>query len=139
MVFACFDLGDEEVEAAAHAIRTTSAERYRTADLSADDVLHLRELTAIVDELVEQGAGMRTVVLSPARLTAFRKAIGRYRREPHRGRVDPRGGPRPARAGERDDPRPSSCSAKRPFAPRSRRSTGEPAMRPEQLEHLVVR
>ena len=78
VVFACFDLDDEEVEAAAHAIRTTSAERYRTADLSADDVLHLRELTAIVDELVEQGAGMRTVVLSPARLTAFRKAIGRY-------------------------------------------------------------
>ena len=52
-----------------------SAERYRTADLSADDVLILRELTAIADELTEPGAGMRTVVLSPARSPRGRGAL----------------------------------------------------------------
>ena len=55
VVSACFDLSDEEVVASAHAIRTMSAERYRTADLSADDVLILRELTAIADELDRAG------------------------------------------------------------------------------------
>jgi hypothetical protein len=78
VVSACFDLSDEEVVAAAHAIRAMSAERYRTADLSADDVLILRELTAIADELTEPGGGMRTVVLSPARLSSFREAVERF-------------------------------------------------------------
>jgi hypothetical protein len=75
VVSACFDLGAEEVEAAVHAVRTIGSERYRIADLSADDVLQLRELTAIADELAEPGAGMRTVVLSPARLATFRHAV----------------------------------------------------------------
>lgn len=78
VVFACFDLSQEEVDAAAHAIRSTSAERYRVASLSADEVLQLRELTAIADELAEPGAGMRAVVLSPARLSSFRKAVERF-------------------------------------------------------------
>jgi hypothetical protein len=78
VVSACFDLTDEEVVASAHAIAAMSAERYRTADLSADDVLVLRELTAISDELTEPGAGMRTVVLSPARLSSFREAVERF-------------------------------------------------------------
>ena len=44
VVSACFDLSDEEVVAAAHAIRAMSAERYRMADLSADDVLDSSDL-----------------------------------------------------------------------------------------------
>ena len=64
VVSACFDLGAEEVEAAVHAVRTIGSERYRIADLS-----------AIADELAEPGAGMRTVVLSPARLATFRHAV----------------------------------------------------------------
>lgn len=78
VVSACFDLGDEEVAAAVHALRTVGGERYRMADLSAEDVLKLRELTAIADELTERGAGARTVVLSPARLTAFREAVEHF-------------------------------------------------------------
>ena len=78
VVSACFDLSAEEVVAAAHAIGAMSAERYRIPDLSADDVLRLRELTAIADELTEPGAGMRTIVLSPARLSSFREAVERF-------------------------------------------------------------
>jgi hypothetical protein len=78
VVSACFDLSDEEVAAAVHAVRATAGERYRSADLSAEDVLQFRELTAIADELAEPGAGMRTVVLSPARLATFRHALEHF-------------------------------------------------------------
>jgi hypothetical protein len=78
VVSACFDLSDEEVAAAVHAVRATAGERYRSADLSAEDVLQFRELTPIADELAEPGAGMRTVVLSPARLATFRHALEHF-------------------------------------------------------------
>jgi len=78
VVFACFDLGEDEVAASAHAIAATAAERFRTASMSADDVVELRELTALTDELGELGGGMRTVVLRPARLSAYRDAIGHF-------------------------------------------------------------
>jgi hypothetical protein len=79
VVLACFDLGEEQLAAAAHAVAAGSAE-YRTADLSADDVLELRELTALSDELADLALrpGMRTVVLRPARLSVFRNAIARF-------------------------------------------------------------
>lgn len=51
VVLACFDLREDEVAAACHAVAATAAERYRTPRISADDVLELRELTAITDEL----------------------------------------------------------------------------------------
>jgi hypothetical protein len=51
VVFACFDLRQEEVAAAVHAVHAVAAERYRMSDMSADDVLELRELTALADEL----------------------------------------------------------------------------------------
>ena len=78
VVSACFDLGDEEVAAVVHALQAIGAERYRMANLSADEVLQMRELTAIADELTEPGAGMRTVVLSPARLATFRHAVEHF-------------------------------------------------------------
>jgi hypothetical protein len=78
VVSACFDLSDEEVAAAVHAVRATAGERYRSADLSAEDVLEFRELTAIADEFSEPGAGARTVVLSPARLSTFRHAVEHF-------------------------------------------------------------
>jgi hypothetical protein len=46
--------------------------------MSADDVLELRELTALADELGELAPGMRTVVLRPARLSAYRDAVARF-------------------------------------------------------------
>jgi hypothetical protein len=51
VVLACFDLREDEVAAVARAVAATAAERYRTPRISADDVLELRELTALKDEL----------------------------------------------------------------------------------------
>jgi hypothetical protein len=51
VVHACFDLRQDEVAAAAHAVRAIAAERFRTSSMSADEVLELRELTALADEL----------------------------------------------------------------------------------------
>jgi hypothetical protein len=55
VVLACFDLREDEVAAAARAVAAIAAERYRTPRISADDVLELREMTALADEL-EHGA-----------------------------------------------------------------------------------
>jgi hypothetical protein len=51
VVLACFDLREDELAAAARAVAATAADRYRTPRISADEVLELRELTALKDEL----------------------------------------------------------------------------------------
>ena len=51
VVLACFDLGDEEIAASAHAVKAIASERFRNVEMSIDDVLELRELTALADEL----------------------------------------------------------------------------------------
>lgn len=80
VVLACFDLGEAEIAASAHAVAAVSADRFRTADMAVDDVLELRELTALTDELADLALrpGMRTVVLRPARLTAYRHAVAAF-------------------------------------------------------------
>jgi hypothetical protein len=80
VVLACFDLGEELLAASAHAVKAASAERYRTADMSVDDVLELREITALADELADLALrpGMRTVVLRPARLTIYRDTVAHF-------------------------------------------------------------
>jgi hypothetical protein len=80
VVLACFDLGDAEIAASAHAVAVTAGERFRTASLSVDDVLELRELTALADELRDLALrpGISTVVLCPARLSAYRHAIAHF-------------------------------------------------------------
>jgi len=78
VVFACFDLDAKELSASAHAVAATAAERFRTTPVSADDVLELRELTALADELGELTSGMRTVVMRPARLSAYRDAVAQF-------------------------------------------------------------
>jgi hypothetical protein len=78
VVLACFDLAAEQVAAAAHAVAAMSAERYRTAEMSVDDVLELRELTALTDELTHPGPEMRTLVLRPARLSALRHSVAGF-------------------------------------------------------------
>lgn len=79
VVLACFDLGEEELAASAHAVGAT-AERFRSSEMSVDDVIELRELTALADELADLALrpGMRTVVLRPARLTVYRDAVARF-------------------------------------------------------------
>ena len=80
VVFACFDLGEAELAASARAVAATVSERFRTSDMSVDDVLEFRELTALGDELSEQarGAGMQTLVMRPARLSGYRDALARF-------------------------------------------------------------
>jgi len=79
VVLACFDLGEEELGASAHAVAAT-AERYRGAEMSVDDVIELRELTALVDELAGLALqpGLRTVVMRPARLNVYRDSVARF-------------------------------------------------------------
>jgi hypothetical protein len=80
VVLAVFDLGDEELAASAHAVHAVSGERFRTAAMSVDDVLELRELTALADELdgLASRAGVSTLVLRPARLSAYRGALTQF-------------------------------------------------------------
>jgi hypothetical protein len=80
VVLACFDLGEEQIVASSYAVAAMAAERFRSASMSVDDVLELRELTALADELaaVAPGAGLRTLVLRPARLSALRDSVARF-------------------------------------------------------------
>jgi hypothetical protein len=92
VVFACFDLRQDEVMAARHAVQAVASERYRMSSMSADDVLEMRELTALAEELTgglpveivdgpapeERDSVMRTIVLRPARLTILREALAEF-------------------------------------------------------------
>jgi hypothetical protein len=51
VVFGIFDLREAELAAAARAVAAVAGERYRPPRISADEVLELRELTALADEL----------------------------------------------------------------------------------------
>ena len=77
VVLACFDLSEAEIAASAHAVAAARTERYRTAEMGVDDVLAMRELTAVADDLdaLARVPGASTVVLRPARLTVFRAAL----------------------------------------------------------------
>jgi hypothetical protein len=106
VVFACFDLRADEVAAAKRAVAAVAAERYRTPRISADEVVGLRELTALADELdhgmpppardesvpapesppdgggaiagIDPGDAMRTMVFRPARLSVLRDALAAF-------------------------------------------------------------
>jgi hypothetical protein len=78
VVYACFDLAPEQIAAAAHGVAATAAERFRVTPVSADDVLELRELTALTDELRELTGGASSVVLRPARLSILLDAVSSF-------------------------------------------------------------
>jgi hypothetical protein len=80
IVLACFDLSTEQIAASSHAVAAMAAERFRTVSMSVDEVLELRELTALADELADPSAepGIRTLVLRPARLSALRDSVARF-------------------------------------------------------------
>jgi hypothetical protein len=80
VVLACFDLDEGEIAASAHALGAAGTERFRTSSMSADDVVELRELTALADEFAEfaRGHARQTVVMRPARLSAYRRAIAGF-------------------------------------------------------------
>jgi hypothetical protein len=75
VVHAVFDLREEEIGASAHAVVAACNERFRNEELSADDVIEFRELTDLADELREMEGGAGTIVMRPARLTAYRHAL----------------------------------------------------------------
>jgi hypothetical protein len=75
VVHAVFDLPEVEIAASAHAVAASIAERFRMEELSADDVVEFRELTALADELSELVGGAGTIVMRPARLNAYRHAL----------------------------------------------------------------
>jgi hypothetical protein len=72
-----FDLSGAQLAAAARAVEAVRIERHRHQELSTDDVLALRELTGLSDELhrlAEHGAN-GTVVLQLARFVALHDAL----------------------------------------------------------------
>lgn len=80
VVLTVFDLPDEEIAASAHAVKAAVAERFRGVELATDDVLELRELTALTDELdaLLLRPGVSTVAMRPRRLNAWRDALTRF-------------------------------------------------------------
>ncbi len=79
VVLGCFDLSSDEARAAAHVMSVVRRERYGLAELGTDDVLAMRELTALADELAHVGEGAAiSLVLPPGRLTALRDALDAF-------------------------------------------------------------
>ena len=76
-VVARFDLNDDEIAAVARAVDASRTEQFRHEELSTDDVVAMRELTALADQLTAlAGYGSAvTVELSPARLAALRDTL----------------------------------------------------------------
>ena len=72
-----FDVSPVQAGAAAHAVRVVREERYRVVELSTDDVLAMREMTSVADELaaIEALGGYSSVRVSVARLGVLRSAL----------------------------------------------------------------
>ena len=79
-VTATFDLAPEQAGAAAHALRVIRDVRYRTVEMSADDVLAMRDMTSLADELADLQAldGRSHVTASVARLGVLRGALEQF-------------------------------------------------------------
>jgi hypothetical protein len=78
VVLACLDLTGHEARAAAHVMAAVRRERYGIAELGTDDVLAMRELTALADELGHVGEHAISLVLKPARLAALRDGLDAF-------------------------------------------------------------
>jgi hypothetical protein len=80
-----FDLTAPQAGAAAHALRVVRDARYRTAELSADDVVAMRDMTSLADELAEiQALGSADRIrASVARLGALRSALDQFAAADH--------------------------------------------------------
>jgi hypothetical protein len=76
-VVARFDLSDDEISAVGRAVDVSRTEQFRHENLSTDDVVTMRELTALADQLTAlAGYGTAvTVEVSPARLVALRDTL----------------------------------------------------------------
>ena len=72
-----FDLSAEQVATAAHAVEAVRLLRHRGEALSTDDVLALRELTGLSDELhaLAEQQGHASLLLTLARFSALHDAL----------------------------------------------------------------
>jgi hypothetical protein len=77
---AAFDLSVEQLCAAAHAASEIRTEHHRGQALSTDEVLALRELTGVCDELsrLSDAGGHATVVFQLARLVTLHDALAEW-------------------------------------------------------------
>ena len=84
-----FDLTPQQAGAAAHALGVVREARYRTAELSTDDVLAMRDMTSLADELTELVAagGADHVRATVARLGTLRSALEEFAAAEHLERV----------------------------------------------------
>ena len=75
-----FDLSHEQLDAAAYALGEMILERHRGSDLEIDDVLALRELTGVRDELgrMAEAEGNATVLMTLARFAALHDAADEW-------------------------------------------------------------
>ncbi len=75
-----FDLSDVQVAAASYASAEIVIERHRGQELEVDDVLALRELTGMRDELdrLAEGGGHVSMVLPLARFIVLHDAVDEY-------------------------------------------------------------
>jgi hypothetical protein len=75
-----FDLSAEQLQAAAHGAGEIRTERHRGAELSTDDVLALRALTSVVDELdaLSAASGHATMTMPLARMVALHDALDEW-------------------------------------------------------------
>lgn len=80
MLVVCLDVTPAQARAAAHAVRVAREARYRPVELSADDVLTMREMTALADDLADIGAGTGTdrLAATVARLGLLRAALDEH-------------------------------------------------------------
>ena len=80
VVEAVFDLSEAEVAGVARAVGVSRTEQFRHEELSADDVVAMRELTALADQLTALAghAGAVTLMLRPARLVALRDTLDAF-------------------------------------------------------------
>ena len=80
-----FDLTPAQVEAILHALRTIREARYAVGQISTDDVLALRELTALIDVLADLSGrmGVARVQTTVARLGVLRDGLAQFARGEH--------------------------------------------------------
>jgi hypothetical protein len=75
-----FDLTPMQVDATLHALRTVREARYRMTQISTDDVIALRDLTALVDVLADLagGEGVGRIQAAVARIGVLRGGLAEF-------------------------------------------------------------
>ena len=79
------DLSPAQITAALQALRTIRETRYRTVEVSADDVIAMREVTSLIDELddVAGADGYVRLEATVARIGVLRSALSEFAAAEH--------------------------------------------------------